>query len=64
MGIENAKDKLVGKAKEAAGAATDNKRLENEGKGQAAAGEAKQKAENAANEVKDKAHEALGNLKD
>ncbi len=54
MGIgdktKNAKDKATGKAKEAAGKATDNKRLETEGKG----GQAKADVKGAADNVKDK----------
>lgn len=62
--FDNAKDKLVGKTKESAGAATGDEQLENEGKGQHAAGDAKQKIADAAEGLKDKANEALGKLKD
>lgn len=48
--MKNAKDKATGKAKETAGKATDNKRLEAEGKG----GQAKADVKDAADNAKDK----------
>ncbi|MGD7002209.1 CsbD family protein [Corynebacterium halotolerans] len=51
---------LKGKAKEAVGDATDNRDLENEGKGEQVKSDIKDKAR----EVGDKAKEALGSLKD
>lgn len=62
--MDNAKDKLVGQAKEAFGEATNNEELANEGRGQKTAGEAKQKASEAVDNVQDKANEALGSLTD
>lgn len=44
--IENIKDDLTGKGKEAAGKATDNERLEAEGKGDQATSDLKQAGEN------------------
>ena len=44
--IENAKDELVGKGKEAAGKVTDNERLEAEGRAQQAEADVKQAGEN------------------
>ncbi|MFC3849373.1 CsbD family protein [Corynebacterium hansenii] len=52
-------DELGGKAKEAAGKATDNKDLENEGKGDQVKADIKQGFEDA----KDKVTEGLGKLK-
>ena len=43
--LNNAKDDLVGKAKEAAGKGTDNERLEAEGKGDQAGADVKQAGE-------------------
>ncbi|GAA4401017.1 CsbD family protein [Ornithinibacter aureus] len=43
--IENAKDELVGKGKEAAGEVTDNERLEAEGRVQQAEADVKQAGE-------------------
>lgn len=43
--LDNAKDDLQGKAKEAAGKVTDNERLEAEGKGEQAQADAKQAGE-------------------
>lgn len=43
--IENAKDELVGKGKEAAGEVTDNERLEAEGRAQQAEADVKQAGE-------------------
>ena len=43
--LNNAKDDLVGKAKEAAGKGTDNERLEAEGKGDQSAADVKQAGE-------------------
>ncbi|MBT9255846.1 CsbD family protein [Phycicoccus sp. MAQZ13P-2] len=44
--IENMKDDVVGKAKEATGKATDNERLEAEGRGDQAKSDVKQAGEN------------------
>lgn len=60
--FENAKDKVVGQAKEAYGEATDNDKVANEGKGEQTAADAKDKLSDAANNIKDKASEALGKL--
>ena len=62
--FENKKDDLVGKAKEAAGNATGNEDLENEGKAGQVAAEAKDKISDAVEGVKDKANEIIGGLKD
>ena len=43
--IDNTKDDMVGKGKEAAGKATDDERLEAEGKGDQAASDVKQAGE-------------------
>mgnify|MGYP001260813293 FL=1 len=43
--IENAKDELVGKGKEASGKVTDNERLEAEGRAQQAEADVKQAGE-------------------
>lgn len=51
---EHKKDEAVGRAKEAAGALTDDKDLKNEGKTQRAAGEVKEKVDKAVDKVKDK----------
>lgn len=56
--LENTKDQVVGKAKQAAGDATDNQDLKTEGAAQQFDGDAGQKVEQA----KDKANEALGKL--
>lgn len=47
-------DRIKGQAKEAAGAATDNDELRNEGKADQAAGKAKDKLKHAVDSVKDK----------
>ena len=62
--FDNKKDEFAGKAKEAVGDATDNEDLENEGKGEQAASEAKQKLSDAVEGVKDKANQVIGGLKD
>lgn len=62
--FENKKDNLVGKAKEAAGNATGNEDLENEGKADQVTSDAKQKVSDAAEGIKDKANEVIGGLKD
>lgn len=51
--FEAGMDKVKGNVKEAAGKATDNERLEAEGKLDQAKGEAKQTAEQAKDKVKD-----------
>lgn len=51
--IENAKDQVVGKAKEVAGDATDNERLQTEGAAQQFDGKAGEKVEQAKDAVKD-----------
>ena len=51
--IENAKDELVGKGKEASGKVTDNERLEAEGKGDQATSDLKQAGENVKDAFKD-----------
>lgn len=57
--IQNKAEELGGKAKEAAGEATGNQDLQNEGKGDQLKSQIKQGVE----DVKDKATEALGKLK-
>lgn len=57
--IQNKAEELGGKAKEAAGEATGNEDLQNEGKGDQLKSQIKQGVE----DVKDKATEALGKLK-
>ena len=57
--FKNKAEEIGGKAKEAAGKATDNERLENEGKGDQVKSEIKQGAE----DLKDRATETLGKLK-
>ena len=57
--IQNTAEELGGKAKEAAGEATGNDDLQNEGKGDQLKSQIKQGVE----DVKDKATEALGKLK-
>ena len=44
-------DKVIGKAKQVAGIGNNDKKLENEGKGQEARGDLKQKASDALDEV-------------
>ncbi|WP_459588900.1 CsbD family protein [Corynebacterium camporealensis] len=61
--FENKKDDLVGKAKEAAGDAADNDQLSNEGKGEQATADAKEKVSDAVEGAKDKVNEVIGNLK-
>lgn len=56
--LENAKDQIAGKAKQAAGDATDNERLQTEGAAQEFDGKAGQKVEQA----KDKANDIVGDL--
>lgn len=56
--FENKAEEFGGKAKEAAGKATDNERLENEGKGDQVKSDFKQGVEDA----KDKLSEGLGKL--
>ncbi|WP_339018991.1 CsbD family protein [Corynebacterium simulans] len=62
--FENKKDGLVGKAKEAAGNATGNEDLANEGKADQVTSQAKDKVSDAVEGVKDKANEVIGGLKD
>ncbi|MDY3127132.1 MAG: CsbD family protein [Corynebacterium sp.] len=61
--FENKKDEFVGKAKEAYGDATDDKQLENEGKGEQAVAGAKEKLADVADTLKNKANEVIGNFK-
>ena len=51
--IENAKDELVGKGKEASGKVTDNERLEAEGRAQQAEADVKQAGEKVKDTVRD-----------
>ena len=62
--LENKKDGLVGKAKEAYGDATGNEDVANEGKADQVTSEAKDKLSDAADGIKDKANEVIGGLKD
>lgn len=57
--IENAKDQVVGKAKEAYGDATDNEQLQTEGAAQRFDGQVGEKVE----DVKDKANDVVNDLK-
>lgn len=57
--IENAKDQVVGKAKQAAGDATDNDRLHTEGAAQEFDGKAGEKVE----QVKDKVNDVVDDIK-
>lgn len=61
--LENAKDDVVGKAKEGFGEATDNKDLKNEGKADQVKADVKDKVEDAGEAIKDKANEVLGKFK-
>ncbi|HYT09703.1 MAG TPA: CsbD family protein [Mycobacteriales bacterium] len=54
--VDNAKDRVTGRAKETAGAATDNERLRDEGRGQQTEADIKDAGEN----VKDAARKAGG----
>ena len=56
-------DRAKGKFKEAAGALTNDKRLEREGKLDRAAGEIKEKTEQAVDKVKEKAREIADAMK-
>ncbi len=51
--MDNAAEKIGGKAKEAVGDATDNKRLENEGRGDQASADVKQAGEKVKDAFKD-----------
>ena len=61
--LENKKDDLAGKAKEAFGEATGNEDVANEGKADQVASEAKDKLSDAADNIKDKANDIIGGLK-
>lgn len=61
--FQNKAEELKGKAKETYGDAADDKRVENEGKGEQASANFKDKAQEAGNKVKDKANEVLGSFK-
>nr|DAY09680.1 MAG TPA: CsbD-like protein [Caudoviricetes sp.] len=61
--IENKKDNLVGKAKEAYGEATDNDKVANEGKGEQATSEAKDKLHDAGEHIKEGFNKFIGDLK-
>ena len=61
--LENKRDGLVGKAKEAYGEATDNQDVANEGKADQVTSEAKDKLSDAAESIKDKASKVIGSLK-
>ncbi|EFM44653.1 MULTISPECIES: CsbD family protein [Corynebacterium] len=61
--LENKKDDLAGKAKEAFGEATGNEDVANEGKADQVASEAKDKLSDAADSIKDKANDIIGGLK-
>lgn len=62
--FENKKDEFAGKAKEAVGDATNNEKLENEGKADQVTSDAKQKLSDAVDGIKDKANEVIGSFKD
>lgn len=53
MSLDGKKDQLIGKAKEAAGKVTDNKKLEAEGKAQDLKGKTKDAADEVKKDVKD-----------
>ena len=61
---KNKGEELKGKAKEAAGNATDNEELKNEGKKDQTVSDAKEKAQEFGDKVKDKANEVVGNIGD
>lgn len=61
---KNKGEELKGKAKEAAGNATDNDELKNEGKKDQTVSDAKEKAQEFGDKVKDKANEVVGNIGD
>ncbi|MBK4137441.1 CsbD family protein [Corynebacterium macginleyi] len=61
--LENKKDELAGKAKEAVGEATGNEDVANEGKADQVASEAKDKLSDVADTIKDKANDIIGGLK-
>ncbi len=58
--MDGTADDIKGRAKEAAGALTDDKDLKNEGKTDQAAG----KAKNVVGDIKDKAEDVVDNVKD
>lgn len=62
--LENKGQEFGGKAKEAFGDATDNERLENEGKADQTKADFKDKLSDAGDAVKDKANEVLGKFQD
>lgn len=62
--IRNKAEDLGGKAKEALGDATDNRRLENEGKADQTRAQAKEKLSDAGEAVKEKTDEVLGKFQD
>ncbi len=62
--FEATADQLKGKGKEALGNLTDDKGLENEGKFDQLAGEAREKASEAGEAVKDKFNEVAAKIKD
>lgn len=68
MGIgekfENAKDQIVGKAKDAFGDATDNERLQTEGKAQQFDGEVGQKVEQGKDSLRDASDDAKAKIND
>ncbi|MER0079874.1 CsbD family protein [Corynebacterium sp. KPL2830] len=61
--LENKKDDLAGKAKEAVGEATGNEDVANEGKADQVVSDAKDKLSDAADNIKDKANDIIGGLK-
>ena len=62
--IRNKAEDLGGKAKEAAGEATGDRSLENEGKADQTKAQAKEKLSDAGDAIKDKANEAMGKFQD
>jgi uncharacterized protein YjbJ (UPF0337 family) len=60
--VKGMAEKVAGRVKETAGAATANRDLEAEGRGQQAVGETREKAARAAGRVKGKIHEGVGKL--
>lgn len=62
--IDDAKDKVVGTAKEAQGKVTDDKGKELEGKAQSTFGEVKDKARDAGDDIKEGAEKVGNKLKE
>lgn len=61
--FDNKAEELKGKAKETYGDAAGDKKVENEGKGEQASANIKDKASEAGDKIKDKTNEVLGAFK-